>query len=95
MTTTTAFGAKTRVTFNTVELIDLDSLEYPPSSPSDNDDDDDVDADADDDGDDEGGLRIQFDDEDDDEVNYYLTTPPTIMTLQLKSETTIYYTPHT
>lgn len=31
---TTSFGAKTRVTFNGVDLIDLDSLEYPPS-PSD------------------------------------------------------------
>lgn len=63
-TTTTTFGAKTRVTFNTVQLIDLDSLEYPPSS-SEHDDND-----NDDDADDEGGLRIQFDDEDDDEVNY-------------------------
>lgn len=51
-TGTGLFGAKTRVTFNSVDLIDLDSLEYPPTQ-SDNDADDD----------DEHVARVQFTDE--------------------------------
>lgn len=51
-TGTGMFGAKTRVTFNSVDLIDLDSLEYPPSH-----------SDHDTDDDDEHVARFQFTDE--------------------------------